>query len=83
MDQNKYFQTTSFYLAAFLLAKGEILEKVEKLNFNKLSFIYKSSDELYQSVRVFNFGENGDRKLLVDFKKTEAAIKQLKSLIYD
>jgi len=83
MDQNKYYKTNSFYLAAFLLSKGVDLSNVDKENFNKVIFVFPNSNEIQNFVRAFNFGKEGDRDLLVDFKKTEASIKRLKSLIYD
>ena len=82
MDQNKYYKTNSFYLAAFISAKGVALIDVEK-NFNRVNFIFPGSEEVNNLVRVFNFGNEDDRKLLVNFKKVQTAIKQLKSLIYD
>lgn len=83
MDQNKYYKTNSFYLAAFLLSKDVPLLSVNKNNFNKASFNFPNSNEVQGFVRVFNFSKEGDYDLLVDFKKTETSIKRLKSLIYD
>jgi len=82
MDNTSY-RTNSFYLAVFLLAKGADLQDVEKNAFNKSIFIFKNINNLQKFISVFNFGKEGDPILLVDFKKIEAAIKKLKSLIYN
>ncbi|MFA6184485.1 MAG: DUF5659 domain-containing protein [Parcubacteria group bacterium] len=83
MNQNKYYKTNAFYLAAFLSASGIALDSIEKTNFNKTIFVFKNTRETQDLVRVFNFGKEDDTKLLVNFKKVEAEIKHLKSLIYD
>jgi hypothetical protein len=83
MDKNKYYKTNAFYLATFLLVKGVSLIDLEKNNFNKVYFIFPNSDEVKNLVRVFNFGNSNDPELQVNFKKTETAIKRLKSIIYD
>jgi len=83
MDNNKNFKTNSFYLAAFLLAKNIDLASVEKTAFSKTVFIFHNSDELQKLIGIFNFSKENDPILLVNFKRVEASIKRLKSLIYD
>jgi hypothetical protein len=80
---NQQISINSFYLAAFLLAKGVSLLDVEKEKFNRVNFIFPNSDEIKNLVRVFNFGSEDDPELQVNFKKTEIAIKKLKHIIYD
>jgi len=83
MNKDKYYKTNAFYLAAFLLAKDFLLANTEKTSANKLIFVFENSDRLQELVRIFNFGEINDVSLEVNFKKIEAAIKKLKSIIYD
>lgn len=82
MYQNKY-KTNSFYLAAFLLSKGAELVGTEKSAGNKSIFVFNDTDEVKGFVGVFNFSNDDNAHLSVNFKKVEAAIKRLKSLIYD
>ncbi|OGF28156.1 hypothetical protein A2303_02010 [Candidatus Falkowbacteria bacterium RIFOXYB2_FULL_47_14] len=83
MDKNKYYKTNAFYLATFLLAKDFLLVSTERTSANKLIFVFENTDKLQELVRIFNFGEINHVSLKVNFKKIEAAIKKLKSLIYD
>lgn len=80
---NDQISINSFYLAAFLLSKDVSLVNIEKEKFNRVNFIFTNSDKTQKLIRVFNFGDENDLKLQVNFKKTENAIKKLKSLIYD
>ena len=83
MDQTKYYKTNAFYLSAFLLAKGIALECVEKNALNKIIFVFLNSNELQNLVSVFNFGDDNNQSLLVNFKKAEEAIKRIKHIIHD
>lgn len=83
MDKNKYYKCNAFYLAAFLLAKEVAVVDVEREKLNKVNFIFPNSDEVKNLVRVFNFGDEDDPELQINFRKTEIAIKKLKSIIYD
>jgi len=82
MDQNKYYKTSSFYLSAFLSAKGFILNGIEKDSF-KARFVFVNSNKLQRLIGIFSFGKNDHPDLMVNFKEVEQAIKKLKSLIYD
>lgn len=83
MDQNKYYKTNGFYIAVFLLTNGFVLVTTEKNAANKTFFVFQNSGKLQKFVRVFNFGDENDQALNVNFKKMVAAIKKLKGLIYD
>lgn len=83
MYQDYYYKTNAFYLTAFLLSKDIALEDIEKPIPNKIIFIFHNSNELQELVRIFNFGEENNPALQVNFKKAEAAIKKLKALIHD
>lgn len=84
MDKlNKKLKVCSFYLASFLLAKGVALIDVNKNQPEKIMFVFPNSNEVKELVRVFYFSDEGDQQLLVDFKKTEMAMKKLKYIIHN
>lgn len=78
---NKYFETTNFYLATFLLAKGNELINIDKSE-KRYKFIFANSIEIEKLVKNFNFAPNNFRGILVDARKFVIAIKSLKDKIY-
>lgn len=81
--EDKYFQTTNFYLSAYLFAKNCELVNIDKLdNSNKATFIFVNSPELLGLVDIFNFGKENNPETLIDVRKTIFAIKKLKDLLY-
>jgi len=78
MNQNKY-QTNNFYLAAFLLCRGQKLIDLNKTNPNKADFIFDDSPDREKLVRAFLFNQ----EVLVDIKKFIFFQKELKNKLYN
>jgi len=83
MNKDKYYKTSAFYLTVFLIAKSIPLCDIERSDHEKLVFVFLNSKKLQDLIRSYNFHEDKDPALKVNFRKTEKAIKTLKSLIHD
>jgi len=79
---NKYFRTTSFYLASFLFAKGLELVNIDRTDTKKCAFVFIDTPLRELLVGVFNFGKEDDPEVMVDARKMIAAIRQLKEKLY-
>lgn len=75
---NRIFETSNFYLSAFLLANGLIMLGIERTNSGKGSFVFQDQDSRTGFVDQFLYGQPS-----VDVRKLIAAIRQLKSGLYD
>jgi hypothetical protein len=73
------FKTTSFYLAAYLLAHDLVLMDYEHDKLNRVSFSFSDSDELIKRVNQFTLGSDD----LVKASSLIESIKRLKGIIYD
>jgi hypothetical protein len=84
MNPPRYFKTSSFNLAVFLITKGLQLFSIEKeKNSNRLLFVF--SDELPQRVSLthaFNFAPDNDPEALVDARELMTKMKNLKDKLY-
>ena len=83
MNENKYFKTSNFYLAAFLFAKGLELVNIDRVSDSKRKyFVFIDSPERELSSWIFDFGKEDDPKVMADARKMIAAIKTLKEKLY-
>jgi len=83
MNENKYFKTSNFYLAAFLFAKGLELVNIDRVSDSKRKyfvFIDSPERELYSG--IFDFGKEDDPRVMVDSRKMVVAVKTLKEKLY-
>jgi len=71
------FQTSDFYLAAFLRAKGLMLLNVEKTNPRRVLFIFEDKKDRQNLVEDFLFG-----RTQIEPKSFISAIKELKQLLH-
>ena len=83
MNNDKYYQTNNFYLAAFLFAKGLELVNLDKTDPRKSYFVFANHPELEILLRVFNYGNDDAPEAKVDARKFTYAIKKLKDSLYE
>jgi len=80
---NKYFKTTSFYLASFLFAKELELVSIDKITDPRRAlFVFIDSPERELWLESFNFGKENTAEVMVDARKFVMAIKMLKDKLY-
>lgn len=72
------FDTSNFYLAVYLMAHEIALITIERAGGTKASFIFADSDQRKSLADQFHFGEPQ-----ADVRRFVAAIRQLKSGLYD
>ncbi len=85
MNQNydeKYYRTTSFYLASFLFAKGIELVNLDRTNPRRCVFIFLNSPETESLVSFFNFAKDESPEISVDARKFIFATKLLKDKLH-
>ncbi len=83
MQNDKYFRLQSFYLAAFLFAKGMELVNVDRIsNQRRATFVFLDSPDREDLIESFNFGKEDDSAVSVDARKLIAAIRTLKEKLY-
>lgn len=80
--QNKYFKTTSFNLAVFLLCKNFKLISIEKTDNKRRAFVLKDEPQREHLVEVFNFGKENHREAMLDTRKVFTISKELKNKLY-
>ena len=83
-NTDKYFRTTSFYLASFLFAKGLELANIDRTDTKKCVFLFTDTDTPLREllVGVFNYGKEDSLEVMVDPRKLITAIKTLKQGMY-
>ncbi|MCX6734507.1 MAG: DUF5659 domain-containing protein [Candidatus Peregrinibacteria bacterium] len=80
---DRYFRTSSFYPAAFLLAKGAELVNIDKItDSRRASFVFCDPAQCEDWLHVFNFGKDDEGDAVVDARKMVVAIKTLKEKLY-
>ncbi|MDD5552072.1 MAG: DUF5659 domain-containing protein [Candidatus Pacebacteria bacterium] len=83
MNEDKYFKTTNFYLAAFLFAKGLELVNIDKITDPKRArFVFIDSPEREIYLETFNFGKENSPEIMVDARKLITAIRAVKDKLY-
>jgi len=80
--QNKYFKTSNFNLAVYLLCKGLRLVSIEKNNSHRKSFVYEDVPQREHLVEVFNFGKENHSEITLDIRKVFTISKELKNKLY-
>lgn len=79
----KYYKTTSFYLASFLFASGCELVNIDKTtNPRRSSFVFANRPELQDHIQQYNYSPEGASEVQVDARKFVVAIKTLKEKLY-
>lgn len=82
-NDTKYFRTSSFYIAAFLFAKGTELVNIDKITDSKRAyFVFLESPDRELWLENFNFGKEDAPEAMVDARKFVTAIKMLKDKLY-
>lgn len=81
---DRYFRTSSFNPAAFLLAKGGTgLVNIDKItNPKRAIFVFTEPMYCEELVHAFNFGKENDEMVMIDARKIVAAIKTLKESLH-
>lgn len=83
MKDNKHFRLQSFYLAAFLLAKGMELVSIDKeKNPRRATFVFLDLPDREAYVATYNYCKEDAPDTRVDARKLVAAIKTLKEKLY-
>ena len=82
-QNDRYWKTSSFYVACFLFAKDQTLVNIDKVTDVKRSqFVFLDSPEREQLLQNFNFAKENSPEVMVDARKFVTAIKQLKQGLY-
>jgi len=76
--ENQNFQTSDFYTAVFLLAKGFRLVEIDKTNPRRFCFVFEDQDNRTKLLEEFF---NGSAK--VEPRQFVSSIKELKTLMYN
>ena len=80
---DKYFRSSSFYVAVFLFAKGLELVDVDKITDSKRAqFVFRDSSEREFLLQNYNFARVDAPEVMVDARKLVTAIKMLKDKLY-
>ncbi len=78
----KLHQTTSLYYASYLIARAIPLIGAEHSSDGKMIFIFPDSQERVRLTELYHYAPTDDPTVLVDPRKMEAAIRSLKTKIY-
>jgi len=82
-QNDRYFRISSFYVAAFLFAKGLELVNVDKITDPKRAqFVFRDSPEREILVKSYNFTKEDSPEAMIDARKFVMAIKMLKDKLY-
>lgn len=80
---DRYFRTSSFYVAAFLFARDQTLVNIDKtIDPKRAQFVFLDSPELELLLQNFNYAQEGSAETMVDARKFVTAIKMLKDKLY-
>jgi hypothetical protein len=80
---DKHFQTTNFYQAVFLFAKGVELVNVDKtISTRRSTFVFVNCQEIEELLQAFDYGKENDPSVMVDVRKMVVATRTLKEKLY-
>ena len=80
---NRYFRISSFYVAAFLFAKGLELVNIDKItNPKRAQFVFRDIPEREILLKNYNFAKENEPGVMIDARKFVMAIKMLKDKLY-
>lgn len=75
---NNEYQTSDFYIAAYLRANGIALLRTDRSNPQKVLFVFSDTKNRHELTEDFLFG-----RALTEPRKFISAIKELKQLLYN
>lgn len=82
-QDDRYYRISSFYVAAFLFAKGMELVNVDKITDPKRAqFVFRDTPERELFLDIYNFSKEDNPEAMVDARKFVTAIKMLKDKLY-
>lgn len=76
------WRTDNLYLSAFLVTKGLILLKIEKLSGTKSVFVFYDSPNRDVWLNQYHYSPDESQDCLVDARKFVSSIKFLKERLY-
>lgn len=80
IKRKETYSTTSFYLGAFLIAKGVQLVGLSQTgDFTRRDFVFVDSSEREKLVNEYNFNQQAE----INVRDFVSAIRQLKSLLHE
>lgn len=80
IKKQQTYNTTSFYLGAFLIAKGVRLVGLSQTgDFARRDFVFEDSPEREKLISEYNFNHQAE----VNVRDFVSAIRQLKSLLHE
>jgi len=78
MEDQRYWRTSNFYCASFLIAKGFVLINIDRDNPRRFNFVFQNKPEVEKEAENYKFGRNCEVSAIL----LTGAIKQLKELIH-
>ena len=82
-QKDRYFRTSSFYVAAFLFAKGLEMVNVDKItNPKRAQFVFIDIAERELWLDSFNFAKENSPEVVIDARRFVTAIRVLKDKLY-
>lgn len=79
---DKYFETSNFYLSAFLFAKGFELVKIKRTLTQRCEFVFDDKPEITNLAEQFFYAKENSKEILVDARLIVTAIRNLKDRLY-
>ncbi len=82
-NDNRYYRTSNFSLAAFLFSKNIVLVNIDKItNPKRAHFVFLSSPVVEELVSEFDYAPEDHEEVMVDARKLIYATKTLKEKLY-
>ena len=82
-QEEKHFRISSFYVAAFLFAKGLEMVDVDRITDPKRAqFVFRDNADRELWLARFNFAQENSPEVMIDARKFVAAVKMLKDKLY-
>ncbi|MSU01391.1 DUF5659 domain-containing protein [Tissierella pigra] len=90
-EKSELYFVTSPYLNAYLLSKGFEMQRVAKLDNEKIALFYKNTDELHNCIKEYRANKelynyiSGYRKVIDMFRlfKQQEQVKEMTELPFD
>lgn len=81
--EERYFQSSNFYLSVFLFAKGLEMVNVDKIvDPKRAQFVFRDTPEREMWLENYNFAKEDAPGAMIDARKFVTAIKMLKDKLY-
>jgi hypothetical protein len=82
-QEEKHFRISSFYVAAFLFAKGLEMVDVDRIaDPKRAQFVFRDSADRELWLASFNFSKENSPEVMIDARKFVTAVKMLKDKLY-